>query len=94
MNARVHAVLAAGVRSPNLIVEWQENPQFLLDQGIEPAAFDLARSGNSPAWQSRCGITGWQGLSVHVSADEVCRTGSRSLRFVRHETASRGRLYP
>lgn len=39
---RVHAVLAAGVHNPFLITQWQESPQFLLSQGIEPASLDLA----------------------------------------------------
>jgi hypothetical protein len=42
MNARhVHAVLAAGVQSPELIARWQEDPQLLLVHGVEPGTLDL-----------------------------------------------------
>ncbi len=39
---RVHAVLAAGVQSPNLIDTWRTDPRALDAHGIEPSSFDLA----------------------------------------------------
>lgn len=42
MNAReVHAVLAAGVQNPSLIVNWRENPAILARRGITPDLIDL-----------------------------------------------------
>lgn len=38
---RVHAVLAAGVRSPHLIDRWRADPEALQAYGIEPASIDL-----------------------------------------------------
>jgi hypothetical protein len=39
---RVHAVLAAGVQSPNLIDRWRTDPRALGAHGLEPSSFDLA----------------------------------------------------
>src|SRR5438034_203283 len=42
MNAsRVHAVLAAGLQDPLLVVRWEEDPQHLLAYGIDPSTVDL-----------------------------------------------------
>lgn len=42
MNARqVHAVLAAGVHNPGLIVRWRRHPALLEAHGVDPAALDL-----------------------------------------------------
>jgi hypothetical protein len=42
MNAsRVHAVLAAGLQDPLLVARWEEDPQHLLEYGIDPSTVDL-----------------------------------------------------
>ena len=39
---RVHAVLAAGVSRPDLILSWKNDPGFLCRHGIEPGSLDLS----------------------------------------------------
>jgi hypothetical protein len=42
MTARqVHAVIAAGLENVSLVDRWQEEPERLREQGIDPAAIDL-----------------------------------------------------
>jgi hypothetical protein len=52
MKARaVHAVFAAGVRSPHLIEEWEEDPESLRRYGLDPETV------NSPALRKFAGLT-------------------------------------
>jgi hypothetical protein len=95
MNARlVHSILAAGVQSPNLIVEWQENPQFLLDQGIEPRAMDLTamwkfaglavkvrHNGMRRDFPCTFRLMSVTGLEVEVFATYATYCATRGLRF-------------
>jgi hypothetical protein len=67
---RVHAVLAAGVHSPNLIVRWQKDPQFLLRQGIRPESIDL-----TALWK-------FAGLPVKVRHNPIRRQLPITFRFM------------
>lgn len=67
---RVHAVMAAGVQHPDLIARWQEDPGFLLSQGIEPGGMDL-----TALWK-------FAGLTVKVRHNGIRRELPITFRFM------------